>query len=537
MKNMRTSLLVLGAALLMFSCSDDTVILSSSNWSEIPDSSSEESTIPTPYSSSLKTESSVSALSSSSSDDNTPISEQSSSSRNETLSSSTQYSSSLTGTLLSSANSSNSAPSSSSDDGKSSSSVTPIVSSSKPIITYSLTDVAIEHNNGCVETLGGVVTISCGGTYEFSGSNNDGQIVINTSAEDSVVHIRLNNLNLKSASDAPFFVISSSKTIIKAIEGSFNTFEDAPTRSAVTYQKKGKDKLKTDTTGACVYAKDDLTINGKGTLKIVANYKNGIHTSNDLRIRDNPTIDVHAPNNALKGKGSVDIEGGTIVLKAIDGAGIKSDEGEDENRFVEEKGSVWIKGGKIRIRSGDNGIEAYNEIVVSDEVSIPEITINTLEKGVKAASVKMGNAVTTVTSDGDGWKVTDRLEVSAGFHYMNTGSDGIDVKNAFLQTGGVIVIENISEKESSSIIASDSKISANGGTLLGFGKNSKSGFTHNMTFKSGTYYGTAAGAFTPSFSGSVIVTGQDNIDVSEQDVSAWQKVCFPQGSTNCYYYK
>ena len=45
----------------------------------------------------------------------------------------------------------------------------------QPMITYSLTEAIVNHNNGCVEISGSIVTISCGGTYEFSGSNNDGQ--------------------------------------------------------------------------------------------------------------------------------------------------------------------------------------------------------------------------------------------------------------------------------------------------------------------------------------------------------------------------
>lgn len=419
----------------------------------------------------------------------------------------------------------------------SSSSASLDVSTLKPMITYSLTEAIVNHNNGCVEISGGIVTISCGGTYEFSGFNNDGQIIVNTLAEDSVVHIRLNNLTLKSAFDAPFFVVSSSRTIVKAVEGSVNTFEDAFTRSLVTYQKKGKNKLKIDTTKACVYSKDDLTINGTGTLNIVANYKNGIHTTNDLRIRDNPTIDVHAKNNALKGKGSVDIEGGTIVLKAVDGVGIKSDEGEDENSVVVGKGSVRVKGGKINIRSGDNGIDAYNEIIVSDEVSVPEIFINTLEKGMKASSLKIGNAVTAITSDGDGWKADDRLEVSAGYHYMNAAADGIDVQNAFSLTGGVVIVENVSEKESSSIVAFDSRINVKDGILLGFGKQSEGGFVHKVSFTPGKYYGLETGAFSPSFNGSLIVVERKDVDLGERSVDNWNPVCFPPDSTKCYYYK
>ena len=497
-------------------------------------------------SSSSKTKASSSSVQSSSSKTKASSSSvQSSSSKTKASSSSVQSSSSKTKASSSSIQSSSSEMKESSSSIQSSSSRVEESSSDevidsalfKPKVAYSQTGVSIENNNGCIRADGGIVTISCGGTYEFSGSSDDGQIVVNTLAEDSVVHVRLNNLTLKNSTDAPFFVISSSRTIVKVLEGTVNTFEDAGTRSSVTYVKKGKDKVKTDTTNACIYAKDDLTINGKGTLKIVANYKNGIHTTNDLRIRDNPTIDVHARNNALKGKGSVDIEGGAIVLKAIDGVGIKSDEGEDENSVVSGKGSVRIKGGKITVRAGDNGIEAYNEIVVSDEVSVPEINVNTLEKGLKASVIKMGNAITTIRSDGDGWKVVDQLEVFAGFHYMSAGADGIDVQNVFLLKGGTVIIENQSEKESASIVAFDSAINVEDGTLLGFGKGTKAGFVHNMAFTAGKYYGTARGAFSPSFDGTVIVVERDEAEIGERNVDGWQSICFPKGSKNCYYYK
>ena len=477
----------------------------------------------TASSSSKKAQSSSSTKSSSSQEKKSSDSEASSSSKERASSSSTKSSSSQNEPLSSSE--------------LSSSSLAPDSSKFKPKISYQVDGAAVEKNNGCVEIDNSIVTISCGGTYEFSGTNDDGQIVVNTLAEDSTVHIKLNNLHLKSSTDAPFFVINSSKTIIKNLEGSINTFEDASTRAPISYQKKGKDAIKIDTTGACIYAKDDLTINGKGSLFVIANYKNGIQSTNDLRIRDTPTIEVQAPNNALKGKGSVDIEGGTITLDATEGSGIKSDEGADEQQIVSGKGSIRIKGGVISIHSGDDGISAYNEIIMSDDVSIPVVDIRTNAKGLKATHIKMGNAISSVYSGSDGWKVQDRLEVSNGYHYMNVSSDGIDVKNNFTLTGGVIIIENLSVKDSASIIAFDSPINAEGGILLGFGKGSRGGFVHDIHFSKKKYYGTESVAYKPSFNGTVIVVNQDSLDIDERDISNWEPICFSNETDNCFYHK
>ena len=149
----------------------------------------------------------------------------------------------------------------------------------------------------------------------------------------------------------------------------------------------------------------------------------------------------------------------------------------------------------------------------------------------------MGNAVTAITSDGDGWKVDDRLEVSAGYHYMSTAADGIDVQSSFSLLGGVVVVENMGEKETSLVVAFDSTIDVKNGFLLGFGKQSECGTAHNVAFTPGKYYGTVIGAFSPSFNGSLIVVERDGADVGERSVKNWKKFCFPLDSTKCYYYK
>lgn len=320
--------------------------------------------------------------------------------------------------------------SSSSSFAKSSSSsiVNAAKNDNEPLVTFDAKGATLENDNGCVNTEGSIVTIACGGTYKFTGENSDGQIVVNTPAGDSTVHLKMDGITLASASDAPIFVINAEKTIIKSLDGTTNTFSDASTRKAITYTKNGESTSVTDTTNACIYSKDDLTLNGKGTLIVKANYNNGVQSGNDLRVRDNPTITVNAANNALKGKSSVDIEGGVLSLTATNGDGIKSDECEANaldscTGIVENKGIVKIKGGEINItKAGDDGIQAYNYIVIADSASVPTVNITSTGKGIVSENrVYVNGGNIKVTSGDDG--IHSNLNI-----YFNGGNTTISAK-------------------------------------------------------------------------------------------------------------
>ena len=114
---------------------------------------------------------------------------------------------------------------------------------------------------------------------------------------------------------------------------------------------------------ACIYSADDMTIKGSGSLYVYAKCKNGIQTKNDLRIKDGD-ITVTAPNNALKGKDSVEISGGIINVTGADD-GIKSDNEKEEGRGV-----VVISGGEINISCQDDGIQAYNSVDISGNARV-----------------------------------------------------------------------------------------------------------------------------------------------------------------------
>lgn len=305
-----------------------------------------------------------------------------------------------------------------------------------PIISFDNGTVAIANDNGCIAQEEKSVTITCQGNYQLTGSSSDNQVIVNAGSSDKV-YLYLNGLQLASATDAPIYVQNANKTFLLLVDGTKNSLEDASTRTKAYTKSNGS----SDTANATIYAKDDLTIKGSGSLTVTGNFKNGIHCSDDLRFRDLPSITVKAKNHAIKGKGSVDIEGGYYELMATNGDGIKSDEGDDEGLVSENKGIVSITGGEFNINAGDDGIQAYNYILIADSTSTPLITINSKGKGIATDNrLYVNGGVTSVTSGDDGLHSNMNIYFNGGRTTIAAGDDGIHADSTLRISDGLINI-------------------------------------------------------------------------------------------------
>ena len=306
-------------------------------------------------------------------------------------------------------------------------------------LTFSESGLSVENDgNSCVSISGTIATISCAGNYYLSGKSSNFQVVVAASAE-ALVYLYLNGLDLTSASDAPFYVQSAEKVFFMLVDGTENKLADASTRTIKwKYTKNGV--AKEDTTMGTIYAKDDITFKGNGKLTVTGNYNNGIHTTNDLRIKDVPSITVTAKNNALKGKGSVNIEGGYYTLTANDGDGIKSDEGEEEGSVTDNtKGKIVITGGEFNIKSKDDGIQAYNYVLLADSVSTPKITVNSSGKGIGSDNLIYINAgIVNVTSADDGIHSNMNVYFNGGETTISAGDDGVHADSTLMINNGIV---------------------------------------------------------------------------------------------------
>ena len=198
-----------------------------------------------------------------------------------------------------------------------------------------------------VSISGNIITITKEGTYVLSGALSEGQIVVD--ADSAKVQLVLDNADITCASSAAIYVKNADKTFITLAEGSENILMNTAEYEAI-------DDNNID---AVIFSKDDLTLNGKGTLTINSEYGHGIVSKDDLKLVGG-TCNITAKTHALSGKDSVRIAAGTYNLTSGKD-GIHSENADDD-----EKGFVYIASGDFTIESTGDGIDTSYVVQIDD---------------------------------------------------------------------------------------------------------------------------------------------------------------------------
>ncbi len=310
---------------------------------------------------------------------------------------------------------------------------------------------------------GSTVTINAAGAYSISGVLNDGQIIVDTQDEESVILI-LNGAEITCSDSAPVYVRNAEKTVITLADGTENQISDG-----MSYVLEDE----TDEPDAAIFSKADLTINGSGSLTVNASYNHGIVSKDDLKITDGE-LTVTAVGDGIKGRDSITIKDGTITIDA-GGDGLQSNNDEDAS-----KGTVLIEGGMLVVNAGTDGIQAETSLVVNGgvlqiaagddgmhsettlEINGGEIVITQSYEGIESAAliINGGDVHLNASDDGingsggvDGSSLAGQfgqnefaeaggcsLTINGGNIVVNASGDGIDINGAIEMTAGLVIV-------------------------------------------------------------------------------------------------
>ncbi|MBR3036780.1 MAG: carbohydrate-binding domain-containing protein [Lachnospiraceae bacterium] len=346
----------------------------------------------------------------------------------------------------------------------------------------------ITTEDGAVTENGNTYTITSAGTYVLSGVLSDGQVIVAAGEEDEV-ELDLNGVSITCSYDSPIWIQSAGEAKIKAMENTENSVND--TRALQTDDN--------DTAGsAAIYAECDLDIVGKGTLTVIASYNNGIHTKDDLEIK-NLTLNVSAPNKALKGNDSVTIESGSLRIVSTNGDGIKT-KNSDVSSKGNQRGIVTILDGTVEIYAGVDGIDAAYDVIISggsvtvkagDDGIHAENTVQTdggsvsvvdSHEGIEGHAVTINDGEIHVYATDDGINATSSannrfdglVTVNGGKVYVEVSGrdvDGIDSNGSYVQNGGFVVVSNPNANAGGMAGALDveNTVTVNDGVILALG--------------------------------------------------------------------
>lgn len=310
-------------------------------------------------------------------------------------------------------------------------------------ITLNGDSITVEGAGATVD--GSTVTITSAGTYSIIGTLNNGQIAINTEDEETVTLI-LNGVNITNTSTSPIYVLSADKVVLTLAEGTENIVTDGASYVFANAE--------TNEPNAAIFSKDDLTINGSGSLTVYANYNNGIATKDDLKITGG-NITVNAVNDGIRGRNYIAVNDGSITVNA-GGDGLQSNNDEDTT-----KGYILIEGGTFNITAGMDGIQAETRLTVSggtlNIVTGGGSTVNYESeegaKGLKAGvDVTVSGGTLNIDSADDAIHSNSSVSIDSGIITIASGDDGIHADATLTVNSGEVNIVKAYEGLESKVI-------------------------------------------------------------------------------------
>ena len=272
----------------------------------------------------------------------------------------------------------------------------------------------------------GLITISGKGYYVLEG-NFEGTLVIDA-PEDEKVRLVLNGVTIKGQSGPAIYEKCSDKLIVMLVEKTVNNLSDG-----ASYEDTSEEAA-----DACLYATDDLTINGEGTLNVTGNYMAGIKTKDDLKIMSG-IINVNAADDGIKGHDSLTVADGVITVSAGDD-GLHSD------------GSVVIDNGTVNVVKSVEAVEGLtvtvNNGIVNAVASDDGFNATDGSGSTTTPTIIINGGEIFVNSNGDGLDANGNIEMNGGYVYVsgatNDGNNATDYDGTFIMNGGNLVASGMS---------------------------------------------------------------------------------------------
>ena len=267
----------------------------------------------------------------------------------------------------------------------------------------------------------GNLVIAGSGKFVVSGTLDDGYITVDANA-NSKVWILLDGVDISCSDNACLRVDEADKVFLTLAEGTANTLSGGGELS---------DEALEDGSYGVIFAHDDLTINGSGSLQINAGYKHGIKANDDLVITGG-TITIDAPADGIHVNDSFRLKEASVSITAGDD-GILTENEESyfylesgnitlsaEGDGIHSNGDVMIAGGTITMDAGDDGIHADGDVEIEDGL----IAMNSCYEGIEGVSITVSGGDITIYPTDDGFNASSGSSSEDGMFQNRGGNPG-----------------------------------------------------------------------------------------------------------------
>jgi len=270
------------------------------------------------------------------------------------------------------------------------------------------------------------VTITEEGVYVLSGTAENTTIVVNAN-DTAKVQLVLDGLTIANDSAPAIYVASADKAFVTTAAGSTNSLT---VKNTFAYSADEK-------ADAAVYAKDDLTLNGKGTL-VINSSGDGIASNDTVKVTGG-TYQITAVGHGIKGNDSVAIADGSFAINA-ETDGIHAANDEDQS-----KGYVYIAGGTFELKTASDGIEGDAFVKIDGGTFTIEA-----EEGIDGSYIQINDGTIGIDATDDGINASVKsnvyntmLEINGGNVTVNMAqgdTDALDSNGGIVINGGTVAI-------------------------------------------------------------------------------------------------
>ena len=307
-------------------------------------------------------------------------------------------------------------------------------------VTIQLNGSSATASSNSVQINGSTVIIKEEATYVISGSLK-GMLVVDA-PDTAKVQLVLNGVDITSEASAALYILEADKVFVTLFGGTTNTLANGGSFTAI-------DDNNID---GALFSKQDLTLNGTGSLTVTSPAGHGIVCKDDLVITGGTYV-VNSASHGIDANDSVRVTDANITIDA----------GKDaihcENSDDAAKGFVYISGGTIKAEAEGDGIAA------SAYMQIESGTIDLLvgggsENGSKAHSDHFGGFMGGGHGGGRPGGMVPGNSQTTETDENSTSMKGLKSANSMLISGGSITINSADDA-----IHSDVSLTINGGTF------------------------------------------------------------------------
>ena len=187
--------------------------------------------------------------------------------------------------------------------------------------TITLSGSTASCSNANVTIDGGTITITGAGTYELTGTLDDGMVIVNAGDEDDV-ELVLNNASITSGTSAAIYIANCGDATVTLAAGSENALTNGG--SFVNIDDKNIDGV--------IYSTEDLALRGEGSLTVVSPAGHGVVSKDDLTV-ESGTYTITAASHGVSGKDEPESPG-YFYLRADNGVTNKTLQGRPDGTLT-----------------------------------------------------------------------------------------------------------------------------------------------------------------------------------------------------------